>query len=118
MYRIVPAVQMEGEYVKGTTLYPDEVASGPFVTKTGKVLTDTDVEALADEAERSTPADVVEAIRQTGSVVGINFDPELVAMQKMADALRNLSETQRRRVIRWAWARFVSDPSSSIRGGS
>jgi hypothetical protein len=25
---------------------------GPFITKTGKVLTDADIEALADEAER------------------------------------------------------------------
>lgn len=31
---------------------PDWIDKGPFVTSTGRVLTDEDFEALADEAER------------------------------------------------------------------
>ena len=68
----------------------------PYRTKTGKVLTDTDVEAIADEAERDYDVEALKARRRgrpsmgsaAADIVPVRLDPELKeAVETRADVL-------------------------------
>ena len=83
-----------------------------YRTKTGKVLTDADIEALADEAERGYDVAVLKARRRgrpllgsaPAEVVPVRLDPELKA------AVENRAERDRTttsEIIREAIRRFL-----------
>lgn len=86
--------------------------TGPFKTKTGKVLTDADIEALADEAERGYDVEVLKTRRRgrpmlgaaPAEVVPVRLDPELKhAVEQRAEA----EHTTTSEIIREALRRFL-----------
>lgn len=84
----------------------------PFKTKTGKVLTDADIEALADEAERGYDVEVLKTRRRgrpmlgaaPSEVVPVRLDPDLKhAVEQRAEA----EHTTTSEIIREALRRFL-----------
>jgi len=83
-----------------------------FTTKTGKVLTDADIEALADEAERGFDVEVLKPRRRgrpmlgaaPAEVVPVRLDPDLKhAVEQRAEA----EHTTTSEIIREALRRFL-----------
>ena len=83
-----------------------------YRTKTGKVLTDADIEALADEAERGYDVEVLKTRRRgrpllgsaPAEVVPVRLDPEL------KEAVENRAErdhTTTSEIIREAIRKFL-----------
>lgn len=84
----------------------------PFTTKTGKVLTDADIETLADEAEVGYDVDVLKTRRRgrpmlgsaPSEVVPVRLDPDLkLAVEQRAEA----EHTTTSEIIREALRRFL-----------
>jgi hypothetical protein len=83
-----------------------------YRTKTGKVLTDTDIEALADEAERGFDVDVLMKRRRgrpmlgsaPAEVVPVRLDPEL---KQAVEARARADDTSTSEIIREALRRFL-----------
>jgi hypothetical protein len=83
-----------------------------FTTKTGKVLTDADIEALADEAERGFDVEVLKPRRRgrpmlgaaPAEVVPVRLDSDLKhAVEQRAEA----EHTTTSEIIREALRRFL-----------
>lgn len=83
-----------------------------YRTKTGKVLTDADIEALADEAERGYDVEGLKARRRgrpllgsaPAEVVPVRLDPELKeAVERRAERDRTTTSE----IIREAIRRFL-----------
>lgn len=83
-----------------------------YRTKTGKVLNDDDIEALADEAERGYDVEVLKARRRgrpmlgaaPAEVVPVRLDPDLKrAVETRAEA----EKTTTSEIIRKALRRFL-----------
>jgi hypothetical protein len=88
--------------------------SKAYKTKTGRVLTDADIEAMADEAERDSDFDMERLkVRRRGrpmlgngpsEVVPVRLDPDLrQAVEMRAEA----DETTASEIIREALRRFL-----------
>ena len=84
----------------------------PYKTNTGKVLTDADIEAMADEAERDYDVDVLKTRRRgrpmlgsaPAGVVPVRLDPELkYAVEARAEAEHKTTSE----IIREALRRFL-----------
>lgn len=83
-----------------------------YKTKTGRELTDADIEALADEAERGYDVDVLKSRRRgrpmlgsaPAEVVPVRLDPEL--KQAVEDRARD-DDTTVSALIREAIRRFL-----------
>lgn len=84
----------------------------PFKTQTGKVLTDADIEALADEAEQGYDVEVLKTRRRgrpmlgrsPAEVVPVRLDPDLKqAVEQRAEA----EHTTTSEIIREALRRFL-----------
>ena len=84
----------------------------PFKTKTGKVLSDADIEALADEAERGYDVEALKTRRRgrpmlgaaPSEVVAVRLDPDLKhAVEQRAEA----EHTTTSEIIREALRRFL-----------
>jgi hypothetical protein len=83
-----------------------------YKTKTGKVLTDADIEALADEAERGYDVDVLRKRRRgrpmlgsaPAEVVPVRLDPEL---KQAVEARARADDTSTSEIIREALRRFL-----------
>jgi hypothetical protein len=87
-------------------------APGTYTTRTGKVLTDADVDAIATEAEHGYNIEVLKARRRgrpmlgsaPSEVVPVRLDPELkLAVEARAEA----DQTTASEVIREALRRFL-----------
>lgn len=87
-------------------------AAGTYTTRTGKVLTDADVDAIATEAEHGYDIEVLKARRRgrpmlgsaPSEVVPVRLDPELkLAVEARAEA----DQTTASEVIREALRRFL-----------
>jgi hypothetical protein len=84
----------------------------PYTTKTGKVLTDADIEALADEAERGYDVEVLKPRRRgrpmlgtaPADVVPVRLDPEL---RQAVEARAEADHTTTSEIIREALRRFL-----------
>jgi hypothetical protein len=83
-----------------------------FRTKTGKILTDADIETLADEAERGYDVEVLKTRRRgrpmlgtaPAEVVPVRLDPDLkLAVEQRAEA----EHTTTSEIIREALRRFL-----------
>jgi len=87
-------------------------SSQPFTTKTGRVLSDADIEALADEAERGYDVQDLKRRRRgrpllgsaPAEVVPVRLDPAL--KQAVEDRARD-SDTSVSEIIREALRRFL-----------
>lgn len=87
-------------------------SSPPFTTKTGRVLSDADIEALADEAERGYAFEDLKRRRRgrpmlgsaPAEVVPVRLDPAL--KQAVEDRARD-SDTSVSEIIREALRRFL-----------
>lgn len=86
--------------------------SEPYLTKTGKVLTDADVEALADEVEGDYGVDALKTRRRgrpsmgsaAAEVVPVRLDPELKgAVESRAER----EQTTTSEIIRKALRKFL-----------
>ena len=83
-----------------------------YRTKTGKVLTDADIEALADEAERSFDVEGLKARRRgrpmlgsaPAEVVPVRLDPDL---KQAVEARAATDHTTASEIIREALRRFL-----------
>ncbi|MDA8316442.1 MAG: ribbon-helix-helix protein, CopG family [Actinomycetota bacterium] len=83
-----------------------------YETKTGKILTDTDIEALADEAERGFDVEILKERRRgrpmlgnaPSEVVPVRLDPEL---RRAVEARAELDHTTSSEIIREALRRFL-----------
>jgi Ribbon-helix-helix protein, copG family len=81
-------------------------------TKSGKVLTDVDIQALADEAERGHHIEVLEARRRgrpmlgtaPAEVVPVRLDPEL---KEAVETRAEEDHTTTSEIIRQALRRFL-----------
>jgi hypothetical protein len=93
-----------------------------YRTRTGKLLTDADIEAMADEAERSYDVDALRG-RSRGrgrprigeapsEVVPVRLDP---ALRQAVEARAQADETTASDIIRQALRRFLDAAAS--RGG-
>jgi uncharacterized protein (DUF4415 family) len=87
-------------------------APGTYTTRTGKVLTDADVDAIATEAERGYDIEMLKTRRRgrpmlgsaPSEVVPVRLDPELkLAVEARAEA----DQTTASEVIREALRRFL-----------
>lgn len=83
-----------------------------YRTKTGKVLTDADVEAIADEAERHYDVDELKTRRRgrpllgsaPAEVVPVRLDPDL---KQAVEARAEADHTTASEIIREALRRFL-----------
>ena len=83
-----------------------------YRTKTGKVLTDADIEALADEAERGYDVDVLKTRRRgrpllgsaPAEVVPVRLDPEL---KEAVESRAERDHTTTSEIIREAIRKFL-----------
>jgi hypothetical protein len=83
-----------------------------YRTKTGKVLTDADIEALADEAERDFDVEGLKARRRgrpmlgsaPAEVVPVRLDPDL---KQAVEARAATDHTTPSEIIRQALRRFL-----------
>jgi uncharacterized protein (DUF4415 family) len=83
-----------------------------YVTKTGKVLTDADIEQLADEAERGYDAETLKSRRRgrpmlgnaPSEVVPVRLDPDL---RQAVEARAEAEHTTTSEIIRTALRRFL-----------
>lgn len=83
-----------------------------YLTKTGKVLTDADIEVLADEAERGYDVEVLKARRRgrpmlgsaPAEVVPVRLDPDL---RKAVEVRAEADHTTPSEIIRQALRRFL-----------
>jgi hypothetical protein len=84
----------------------------PYRTRTGKVLTDADIEAMADEAERGYDTETLKARRRgrpmlgaaPAEVVPVRLDPEL---KEAVEARAEADHTTTSEIIREALRRFL-----------
>lgn len=84
----------------------------PYKTKTGKVLTDVDIEAMADAAERGYDVDGLKARRRgrpmlgsaPAEVVPVRLDPDL---KEAVEARAVAEHTTTSEIIREALRRFL-----------
>ncbi len=84
----------------------------PYRTKTGKVLTDTDVEAIADEAERDYDVATLKARRRgrpsmgsaAADIVPVRLDPEL---KEAVETRAEREQTTTSEIIREAIRKFL-----------
>lgn len=89
---------------------PDEAKT--YRTKTGKVLTDADIEALADEAEQGFDVEALKARRRgrpmlgsaPAEVVPVRLDPDL---KQAVEARAATDHTTPSEIIRQALRRFL-----------
>lgn len=85
----------------------------PFKTKTGKVLTDVDIEAMADEAERGYDLDMLKARRRgrpmlgaaPAEIVPVRLDP---ALKQAVEARAEAEATTTSEIIRAALRMFLN----------
>jgi hypothetical protein len=83
-----------------------------YKTKTGKVLTDADIERLADEAEQGYDVGVLKRRRRGRPMIGeapseivpVRLDP---ALRQAVDARAEADETTASDIIRQALRRFL-----------
>jgi len=83
-----------------------------YKTKSGKVLTDADIEAMADEAERGYDVDALKARRRgrpmlgtaPAEVVPVRLDPDL---KQALEARAQVDHTTASEIIREALRRFL-----------
>lgn len=83
-----------------------------YRTKTGKVLTDADIEAMADEAERGYDVEQLKARRRgrpmlgsaPADVVPVRLDPDL---KQAVEARAEADHTTASEIIRQALRRFL-----------
>lgn len=83
-----------------------------YKTKIGKVLTDADIEALADEAERGYDVDALKSRRRgrpmlgsaPAEVVPVRLDPDL---KEAVEARAKSEHTTTSEIIREALRRFL-----------
>jgi len=83
-----------------------------YKTKTGKVLTDADIEAMADEAERGYDVEVLKTRRRgrpmlgsaPSEVVPVRLDPDL---KQAVEARAEADHTSTSEIIRQALRRFL-----------
>lgn len=83
-----------------------------YRTKTGKILTDSDIEALADEAERGYDVEVLKARRRGRPMIGdapaevvpVRLDPSL---KDAVEARAAADKTTTSEIIREALRRFL-----------
>jgi hypothetical protein len=82
-----------------------------YKTKSGKVLTDADIEAMADEAERGYDVDALKARRRgrpmlgtAPEVVPVRLDPDL---KQALEARAQVDHTTASEIIREALRRFL-----------
>jgi hypothetical protein len=83
-----------------------------FTTQTGKILTDADIDAMADEAERGDDVEVLKARRRgrpmlgsaPSEVVPVRLDPEL---KRAVEARAEVDHTTSSEIIREALRRFL-----------
>ncbi len=83
-----------------------------FTTQTGKILTDADIDAMADEAERGNDVEVLKARRRgrpmlgsaPSEVVPVRLDPEL---RRAVEARAEVDHTTSSEIIREALRRFL-----------
>jgi hypothetical protein len=84
----------------------------PYRTKTGKVLTDADIEALADEVEQDIDVGTLKTRRRGRPMIGdapaevvpVRLDP---ALKEAVEARAIADETTMSEVIREALRRFL-----------
>jgi len=84
----------------------------PYKTKTGKVLTDADIEAMADEAERGYEVETLKTRRRgrpmlgtaPAEVVPVRLDPDL---KRAVEARAEAEQTTTSEIIREALRRFL-----------
>jgi hypothetical protein len=84
----------------------------PYKTKTGRVLSDDDIEAMADEAERSLDVEMLKGRRRgrpmlgsaPSEVVPVRLDPDL---RQAVEARAEADETTASEIIRQALRRFL-----------
>ncbi len=89
---------------------PDKTKT--YKTNTGKVLTDADIEALADEAERGYDVDALKSRRRgrpmlgsgPAAVVPVRLDPDL---KQAVEARAEVEHTTTSEIIREALRRFL-----------
>lgn len=89
---------------------PDKTKT--YKTKTGKVLTDADIEALADEVERGYDVDALKSRRRgrpmlgsgPAAVVPVRLDPDL---KEAVEARAEAEHTTTSEIIREALRRFL-----------
>lgn len=83
-----------------------------YKTKTGKVLTDAEIEAMADEAERGYDPEVLKARRRgrpmlgtaPSEIVPVRLDPDL---RQAVEARAEADHTTTSEIIRQALRRFL-----------
>jgi hypothetical protein len=82
----------------------------PYTTKTGKVLTELDIEAMADEAERGYDLETLKTRRRgrpmlgsaPAEVVPVRLDPDLrQAVEARAEAEHTTTSDFIREALRW-----------------
>jgi uncharacterized protein (DUF4415 family) len=86
--------------------------SKPYTTKTGKVLTDADIEAMADDAERGYDVEELKTRRRgrpmlgtaPAEVVPVRLDPDL---KQAVEARAEAEHTTTSEIIREALRRFL-----------
>ena len=86
--------------------------SKTYKTKTGRVLTDADIEAMADEAERDFDVEKLKVRRRgrpmlgnaPSEVVPVRLDPDL---RRAVEAWAEADETTASEIIREALRRFL-----------
>ncbi len=86
--------------------------SGTYRTNTGKVLTDEDIEALADEVERGHDVELLKRRRRgrpmlgtaPAEVVPVRLDPDL---KRAVEARADAEQTSTSEIIREALRRFL-----------
>lgn len=84
----------------------------PYTTKTGKVLTDADIEAMAEEAERGYDVETLKTRRRgrpmlgtaPAEVVPVRLDPDL---KQAVEARAEAERTTASEIIREALRRFL-----------
>jgi hypothetical protein len=84
----------------------------PYQTRAGKVLSDADIEAMADEAERGYDVETLKARRRgrpmlgtaPADVVPVRLDPEL---KQAVEARAYAEHTTTSEIIREALRRFL-----------
>jgi hypothetical protein len=87
----------------------------PFTTRTGRVLCDAEIEALADEAERGYDVKVLKPRRRDrpvrgsrpAEIVPLRLDPE---RKKASEARAKAEHHSASAIIRQALRRFVDNP--------
>lgn len=84
----------------------------PYKTKTGRVLADVDIEAMADEAEGGYDVEALKVRRRgrpmlgsaPAEVVPVRLDPDL---KQAVEARAEADQTTRSEIIREALRRFL-----------